>query len=140
MLTPWDLAKAFVKPFFYVIGGASLLLALAAASVGVNPADVVLPFLADAPATAAEPAQPLLVVWVAYGLIYLLLLIDFRAIASLSDSGKAALADVLTGISKSPLSRLVIVAASSSSVSQKCQTRKLVCGSGWSPGSHPQIE
>ena len=117
-----------------------MLLALLALAVGVNPITVVADFLADATIQLSEPALRLVVVWFSYGLLYSLLMLDMRAIRRMSAHDRIALADVLTGISRCPLARLLIGAVNSGLRSIILLARRVVLGSGWLPGNHPQLE
>ena len=71
-ITPAQLGRAFFLPFPVLIGGFALTLALAYLSIGINPAQIVGAFLADAIVGVAPLAGKLFVVWLAYFAAYYL--------------------------------------------------------------------
>ena len=127
-------------PIVWVVGGACLLLALAAVSVGVDPTDIVLGFLYDVPAAGEDLWHPLLTVWVVYLVLYTLVLIDFRAIAQLSLAGRLALAHDLASLSKAPLVCTVTTPPTHVAISEVSYAQRMAHRTGWCPGVHPQIE
>ena len=138
--TPWKAAKVLFLPGVWVVGGACLLLALAAVSAGVDPTDIVLGFLSDVPAAGEDLWHRLLAIWVVYALLYTIVVVDFRAMAKLSWTGRLLLAHDLASISKSPLVCTVSHAPPHVAISEVSYAQRIVLGDGWSPGVHPQIE
>ena len=73
LLTPVELALAFISPFVLVIGGFAALLGCLYLLIGLNPADPVNLFVVD----SFEATQPIIswlaVIWVFYYIFYLLL-------------------------------------------------------------------
>ena len=116
------------------------MLGMLALAVGVHPATVVADFLADATVQLSEPALRLVVIWFAYGLLYSLLMLDMRAIRRMPAHDRIALADVLTGISRCPSARLIVGAVNGFLRSTALLARRVVLGSGWLVGHHPQLE
>lgn len=127
-------------PVVWVVGGACLLLALAAFSVGIDPTDIILGFLSDVPAAGGDLWHQLLTVWIVYLILYTILLVDFRAIARLSWSGRLALAHDLASISRSPLVCRASNAPPHAEISEVSYSQRIVSGAGWSPSVHPQLE
>ena len=69
---PARVGHALFLPFPIMIGGFALTLTLACLSVGIDPAPIVRPFLADAIVGVAPLAGKLFVVWLAYFAAYYL--------------------------------------------------------------------
>ena len=73
LLTPVELALAFISPFVLVIGGFATLLGCLYLLIGLNPAEPVNLFLVD----SFEATQPIVswlaVIWVLYNIFYFVL-------------------------------------------------------------------
>lgn len=72
-LTPFLLAKAMIWPFLLVPGGAAVMLGLAAATVGLNPAQFMADFLADSAVVLSPLALKCAGIWAIYTAFYVLL-------------------------------------------------------------------
>ena len=139
-LTPACLARAFAWPFVIVVGGATAMLALAAASVGLNPVTFAGNFLTAAAVDVSPLATRLLAIWVIYTTIYLLLAWDVRFYAPRPNAGVNPALGVFAGHWLRWRATFAVVMCW-----QQCQRLQhrsdgASTPSAWSPGIHPQIE
>ncbi len=140
LLTPAYLARAFALPFAVVVGGAAVMLALAAVTVGLNPAALAVDFLGDAAALLSPVALRLLLFWAVYTGFYLLLAWDFRFYAPRPGAGANPALAAFAGI----FVRFCPGAVGLPPARTRALARYRFCGGGlsstWAPGTHPQIE
>lgn len=138
-LTPIALAWAMILPFIWVVGGAALMLALAAITVGIDPAPFVAEFLADATVVLTPLALKLGGIWVAYTAIYFALTWAYRPSFDPFkdiDQPQGKLSDHL-GVGSL---QHVIVALGYCLTLLKRRPFWTGVGLSWAPGAHPQIE
>lgn len=140
-LTPARLARAFAWPFVIVGGGATLMLALAAASVGLNPVAFAGDFLAEAAVDVSPLAMRLLAIWAIYSTLYLILAVwDVRFYTPLYNDVVHPALLACGGLWLRSGVKIAVVMCW-----QQCQRLQhrsdgASTPSAWSPGIHPQIE
>lgn len=136
---PPRLARLITWPFAIVVGGAAAMLALAAATAGLNPIAVVADFLADAAVDLIPLVLRLLAIWAIYTILYLLLAWDVRFYAPRPNAGVKQELCALVSPLRLGIKAIIVVCR------QQCQTAhyhidRAIPSSAWSPGTHPQIE
>ena len=139
-LTPASLARAIAWPFVIVVGGATAMLALAAATVGLNPIAFAGDFLTDAAVVLSPLAMKLLAIWAIYTTLYLVLAWDARFYAPRHNAGVNSELHALVGLLLRWRVKPTIVMHW-----QRCQRVKYrldpaILFSAWTPGTHPQTE
>ena len=139
-LTPARLARAFVWPFVIVGGGATLMLALAAASVGLNPVAFAGDFLAEAAVDVSPLAMRLLAIWAIYTTIYLLLAWDVRFYAPRPNAGVHPVLLAFGDLWLRSGVKVAVVMCWQQFRKVKCRLDRATPSYAWSPGTNPQIE
>ena len=139
-LTPARLARAIVWPFVIVVGGATAMLALAAASVGLNPIAFAGDFLAAAAVDITPLAMRLLAIWAIYTTLYLMLAWDVRFYAPRSNAAVHPALRAFVGILLRWRANLAAVVRGQQFRQVKYSLDRATPSCTWSPGTHPQIE
>ena len=141
-LTPFALAGAMASPFIWFLGGVSLTLALAAVSLGLDPAQLVGSFLTDATVALGSLVWKLVGIWVAYTTFYFLITWPYRPLLNpfteLPPPHRALYSFVRRWIN--PEDRAGMSALSRLLSSLNRHSTWLGLGFSWAQGAHPQIE
>ena len=139
-LTPASLARAIAWPFVIVVGGATAMLALAAATVGLNPVAFAGDFLTDAAVVLSPLAMKLLAIWAIYTTLYLVLAWDARFYAPRDNAGINSELHALVGLLLRWRAKPAIVMHWQQCQRVKYRLDPAVLSSAWTPGMHPQTE
>lgn len=140
VLTPAGLARAIAWPFVTVVGGATAMLALAAATVGLNPVAFAGDFLTDAAVVLSPLAMKLLAIWAIYTTLYLVLAWDARFYAPRHNAGVNSELHALVGLLLRWGVKPAIVMHWQQCQQVKYRLDRAILPSGWTPGMHPQTE
>ena len=128
-----------ILPFIWVVGGAVFMLALAAITVGIDPAPFLAEFLADATVVLTPLALKCGGIWAAYTAIYFALTWIYRPTFDPFKDIKQPHVTISNQLSVSPLQQVVAVLGYCLTLLKR---RPFWTGLGlsWAPGAHPQTE
>ena len=116
------------------------MLALAAASVGLNPIAFAGDFLAEAAVAVSPLAMRLLAIWAIYTALYLMLAWDVRFYAPRPNAAVHPALRAFVGILLRSGVKVAVVMRWQQSQPMKCRLDRATPSCTWSPGTHPQIE